>query len=86
MNQLIFVINSGSSSLKFQLIEMPAEEVKFNGIFERIGAEQADLTYTYRGIPIIEHNRLVGAIGVSGGTVEEDQEIAEYAINFEGEI
>lgn len=38
------------------------------------------------GIPIMRHNRLVGAIGVSGGTVEEDQEIAEYAIHFEGEI
>lgn len=50
VNQLIFVINSGSSSLKFQLIEMPSEEVKFNGIFERIGAEQADLTYTYQGV------------------------------------
>src|SRR5699024_2641662 len=49
MSQTIFVINSGSSSLKFQLIEMPTEKVSFSGIFERIGAEQTDLSYKYQG-------------------------------------
>jgi acetate kinase len=33
----IIAINAGSSSLKFQLFEMPSEEVITKGIFERIG-------------------------------------------------
>ena len=29
------------------------------------------------GIPLVSGDRIVGAIGVSGGTVEQDQEVAE---------
>lgn len=35
----ILVINSGSSSIKFQLIEMPEKSVLANGMVERIGLE-----------------------------------------------
>jgi len=35
----ILVINSGSSSIKFQLIEMPGKSVLANGMVERIGLE-----------------------------------------------
>jgi len=35
----ILVINSGSSSIKFQLIEMPEQSVLANGMVERIGLE-----------------------------------------------
>ena len=35
----ILVINSGSSSIKFQLIEMPEESVLANGMVERIGLD-----------------------------------------------
>ncbi|HEU5051913.1 MAG TPA: acetate kinase [Hanamia sp.] len=46
----IFVINSGSSSLKYQLIEMPSEKVICNGIVERIGQEEGDIIHkTFRG-------------------------------------
>jgi acetate kinase len=41
----IFVINSGSSSIKYQLIEMPSEKVMCNGIIERIGKEDAVITH-----------------------------------------
>ncbi|KGP90150.1 acetate kinase [Pontibacillus chungwhensis BH030062] len=37
----ILSINAGSSSLKFQLIEMPAEEVVTKGLVERIGLDEA---------------------------------------------
>ena len=37
----ILVINSGSSSIKFQLIEMPAEEVVASGSVERIGLSES---------------------------------------------
>lgn len=35
----IFVINSGSSSIKYQLIKMPKAEIACSGIVERIGLE-----------------------------------------------
>ena len=41
----IFVINSGSSSIKYQLIEMPSESVVCSGIVERIGKEDAAIMH-----------------------------------------
>jgi len=41
----VLVLNSGSSSIKFQLIEMPSEKVNCSGIVERIGSNDAVLTY-----------------------------------------
>ncbi|WP_424493511.1 acetate/propionate family kinase [Salinimicrobium sp. GXAS 041] len=41
----ILVINSGSSSLKFQLIQMPNEEVLASGLVERIGLESGMVHY-----------------------------------------
>ena len=37
MNTLVLVINSGSSSIKYQLLDVATEEVLANGIVERIG-------------------------------------------------
>ncbi|MEH7379552.1 acetate kinase [Bacillus sp. JJ1533] len=42
----IIAINAGSSSLKFQLFEMPSEEVITKGIFERIGLDKGIFTIT----------------------------------------
>jgi Uncharacterized protein, possibly involved in utilization of glycolate and propanediol len=33
------------------------------------------------GFPVIENGQVIGAIGVSGGTVEQDMEIAQSALN-----
>ncbi|MBU2929344.1 acetate kinase [Winogradskyella psychrotolerans] len=41
----ILVINSGSSSIKFQLIEMPSETLVCSGLVERIGEDDAILNY-----------------------------------------
>ncbi len=41
----IFVINSGSSSIKYQFIEMPSERVICSGMVERIGKEDARIIY-----------------------------------------
>lgn len=41
----IFVINSGSSSIKYQLISMPEERVICSGIVDRIGQEGARVEY-----------------------------------------
>lgn len=45
----ILVINCGSSSLKFQLINSESEEVIAKGLCERIGIEGSCLTYTPQG-------------------------------------
>lgn len=39
------VLNSGSSSIKFQLIQMPEEQVLSSGIVERIGGENARCSF-----------------------------------------
>jgi len=41
----IVIINSGSSSIKYQLIEMPSNEVICSGMIDRIGLETSNLTY-----------------------------------------
>ncbi|MUP47558.1 acetate kinase [Gramella sp. BOM4] len=41
----VLIINSGSSSLKFQLIQMPSEKVLASGMVERIGLENAMLHF-----------------------------------------
>ncbi|MCF4100376.1 acetate kinase [Gillisia sp. M10.2A] len=41
----ILILNSGSSSIKFQLIQMPSEALMCSGLVERIGHEDAVLKY-----------------------------------------
>lgn len=41
----ILVINSGSSSIKYQLFKMPQEEVICSGMVERIGLNDAEIHY-----------------------------------------
>ena len=41
----ILVINSGSSSIKYQLFNMPQEEVICSGLVERIGLNDAEIHY-----------------------------------------
>ncbi len=45
----ILVLNSGSSSLKYQLIDMDAKQVLAKGNFERIGEAESFLTHKVRG-------------------------------------
>jgi acetate kinase len=48
----ILVLNSGSSSIKFQLIQMPSEVLVCSGIVERIGEKDAILNYKAKEINI----------------------------------
>ena len=41
---LVLVINSGSSSIKFQLLQMKEESLQLSGLLERIGENQAELS------------------------------------------
>lgn len=45
----VMVANAGSSSLKFQLFNMPEEEVICSGLIERIGLEMGAFTIKYNG-------------------------------------
>ena len=52
----ILVLNCGSSSLKYQLINMETEEVMASGKYERIGEEEAFITHKVNGQKIeIKH-------------------------------
>ena len=45
----ILVLNSGSSSLKYQVIDMDTEEMLVKGYFERIGQQNSFLTHKVKG-------------------------------------
>ena len=61
----ILSVNAGSSSLKFQLLDMPDEEVLTSGIVERIGFEEAVFSIKVDGKkvsltqPIMNHEEAV---------------------------
>jgi acetate kinase len=46
MSQDVLVINSGSSSIKYQLVDVEAEEAIATGLVERIGQETGSVTHT----------------------------------------
>ena len=45
----ILVLNCGSSSLKYQLIDMENEDVLASGKYERIGEKEAFITHKAKG-------------------------------------
>ena len=45
----VLVLNSGSSSLKYQLIDMDTEKMLVKGYFERIGQQNSFLTHKING-------------------------------------
>lgn len=50
----IVIINSGSSSIKYQLIEMPVNEVICSGMIDRIGLETSNLSYVTNTVKVEE--------------------------------
>ena len=80
----VMAVNAGSSSLKFQLFNMPSEEVITSGIVERIGMDDGIFTIKYNGekktttCPIPDHqvavDMLLKAL-VEEGVVKELSEI-----------
>ncbi len=64
----IISVNAGSSSLKFQLFEMPEETVLTSGLVERIGFEDAMFTIKVNGekitktLPILDHTKAVSLL------------------------
>ena len=50
----ILVINAGSSSVKFQLLEMPSEVLICSGMVERIGEDASIFTYKSKALEVSE--------------------------------
>ncbi len=83
----ILVINCGSSSLKFQLIDSDSEQVICKGLCERIGIEGSQIVYTPEGkdkitnvTPMPDHNRAIELViealtGKENGVVSSLDEI-----------
>ncbi len=67
----VLVINAGSSSLKYQLIDMDTESVLAKGLCERIGIDEPDIQYTNvaagmdkikKVIPMKDHSDAIAAV------------------------
>jgi len=84
----VLVINSGSSSLKYQLMEMKTENVLAKGICERIGLEQPLLKHTKQGsdtlvreMDLSDHTKAMSAViniltDAETGVIVDMQEIS----------
>tara|TARA_R110002033_G_scaffold29625_5_gene66292 strand:+ start:696 stop:1901 length:1206 start_codon:yes stop_codon:yes gene_type:complete len=53
-NMNILIINAGSSSIKYQLIQMPSELIIGKGLIERIGSKNATVKYKTNTVDIEE--------------------------------
>ncbi|MDD5120750.1 MAG: acetate kinase, partial [Candidatus Omnitrophica bacterium] len=60
----ILVINSGSSSIKYKLFDMPSARLVSNGVISHIGEEGSKFGNHYSGLKVIlEEIRSVEAVG-----------------------
>ena len=71
----IFVVNSGSSSLKYQLFRWPSERPLCSGLVERIGSAQAEITHRAfdaqaPGAPAAEQRRTLAVPDYEAGLRE----------------
>ncbi len=68
MSSLVISVNSGSSSLKFQLFDMPSEKVITSGQAERIGQDMGQFTIKVNGekkvqkLPLPDHQTAVNLL------------------------
>ena len=63
------------------VLNMCTSEVSKSGLVGIVSSMEGKIVSFGGGIPIKNNEKLIGGIGISGGTVEQDIEIAQYAIN-----
>ncbi len=75
-----------SASVKMSTMEL-AELIKPGNTFQGLDKLQGDkMVFFGGGVPLFADGRLIGALGVSGGTGEQDNGIAQYALKVLPEI
>ncbi|PKB18143.1 acetate/propionate family kinase [Flavobacterium sp. 5] len=83
----VVIINSGSSSIKYQLIEMPAGEVICSGMIDRIGLETSNFTYVTKAIKIEEilpiANHKIGLNKIAQLLMDEDNGVIKSTKEIE---
>ena len=62
-------------------LRIPSSEVLTGGFDKLVETMEGKIAAFGGGLPVKCNGVFIGAIGVSGGTAEEDIKIAEYAIN-----
>jgi acetate kinase len=67
----VLSVNAGSSSLKFQMYEMPEEKVLISGVFERIGIDDSFYTIKINGEKIKTEAKLKSHVDAVEILVEE---------------
>jgi len=83
---IVLVVNCGSSSIKYQLFDMPEQRVIAKGMVERIGNEGSALVYEHGGTkskleqPIPDHDAgvvliLKALVSPEGGVIKDIKEI-----------
>lgn len=84
----VFVINAGSSSLKFKLFEMPSERLICTGLVERIGDKLQQLTYQSDRGEVKEETQLNNHRGALQRVVEllMDDQVGVISVKEEIEI
>ena len=63
------------------VLNMCTSEVLNCGLDEIVSSMEGKIVSFGGGIPLRSNGKLIGGIGISGGTVEQDIEIAQYAVN-----
>lgn len=84
---VVLVVNSGSSSFKYQLIDMDAEAVLASGLVERIGQAVGESTHTVYSPPVPEPvegstSEIVGAPTMLDATYRRELPIADHTAGF----
>jgi acetate kinase len=83
---VVLVVNSGSSSFKYQLIDMDAEAVLASGLVERIGQATGESTHTVYATPVqpVEGSNPepVGSPTMLDATYRRELPIADHTAGF----
>jgi acetate kinase len=77
----IFVVNSGSSSIKYQLFQMPFEQPICSGLVERIGLENSIITHkVYKGKDETVIKRTMDLVDHEAGLLEVAQLLTDAEV------
>ena len=85
-NENVLVVNCGSSSIKFQIIEPNAADIKLSGIVERIGETSSKLKYKFFNNGILTEKKEKNIIPHTKKNNNEKSELYIQAFNEISEL